>query len=220
MLIENLSIKHLKREPLKKTNQKPPLFLLIHGYGSNEKNLFPFASSLPTYAFIISLQALHKLDYESFAWYEISFFEGKKNFNLAQALESSERISKFVDEAIHYYNLDKENVWLCGFSQGAILSYSVALNHPKKVKNILALSGFFQKEFLINAEKENKNYEHLNFFISHGLQDQIIPIEWARSGKKNLDHYKVSYLYKEYEMGHEISEENYNDLLNWINNHL
>jgi phospholipase/carboxylesterase len=41
-----MTLKYLIREP-KIKKDKNPLLLLLHGYGSNEEDLFSFASELP-----------------------------------------------------------------------------------------------------------------------------------------------------------------------------
>ena len=219
MLENKLSINHLIREPLKKTNTPPPLLLLIHGYGSNEEDLMNVSKEFPAEFFIISLQAPYQVDFGRYAWFSIDFFEEKKTYNIRQAISSLELISLFITQAISYYNLNETNVWLCGFSQGAILSYALALNYPKKINKIIALSGFLSKE-LIKMGKEPNIYSHLEFFISHGQQDDIIPIEWVKDTLKFLTNYKVSYLYQVYKAGHQINQENYIDLLTWINSKL
>jgi phospholipase/carboxylesterase len=42
----SLSLHHLVKEP-KIKKDKNPLLLLLHGYGSNEEDLFSFANELP-----------------------------------------------------------------------------------------------------------------------------------------------------------------------------
>ena len=49
-------IKYIERLPVVKT-EKTPLFVLIHGYGSNEEDLFSFAQDLPQNAHIVSVRA-------------------------------------------------------------------------------------------------------------------------------------------------------------------
>ena len=73
------------------------------------------------------------------------------------------KILNFIDEAIEAYQLDAKNITLLGFSQGTILSYSVALSYPEKVKNVIALSGYINEKILLEGY-ESKKREHLNFY--------------------------------------------------------
>ena len=50
-----------------------PLLVLLHGYGSDENDLFSFADELPNELFILSLRAPHKLQPYGNAWYAINF---------------------------------------------------------------------------------------------------------------------------------------------------
>ena len=63
----NLSLEYLIREPKIKKDSNP-LLLLLHGYGSNEADLFSFASELPEDYYVISARAPYDLQYGSYAW--------------------------------------------------------------------------------------------------------------------------------------------------------
>lgn len=207
-------IKYLERKPRVEMD-KNPLMLLIHGYGSNEADLFSFADDLPDEFHVISVQAFHTLGQGMFAWYEIDFINAEKFNNIPQGLESRDKLVEFIDSITAQENLDKENVWLCGFSQGAILSYSIALNFPNKVKNIAILSGYPEPE-LIGQISIRPEFADLNFYISHGIDDMVIPIEWARNGKPFLEKLGIKNVYHEYNGGHGIVPQNYADLMAWM----
>lgn len=212
----NLSIQHIIREPL--TNiQHPPMFLILHGYGANEKDLFSLFQNQCANFFIISLRAIYALSNGGYSWYEI--FSTNKNFsiNLFQANEARKKIIHFIYEAISYYNLDIKNIWICGFSQGGILSYSISLHHSDIIKKAIILSACPYTELLPQYKKEIMH--NLNFFISHGKYDKIIPIELARKINQILNFYKIrNYLYQEYNSGHALNEIIIQDLMKWINN--
>ncbi len=70
------SLTYLVREP-KVSADKPPLLILLHGVGSNEKDLFSFATHLPDKFRIISARAPIELGPSSFAWYQVDFSSGK-----------------------------------------------------------------------------------------------------------------------------------------------
>lgn len=67
-----LALEYLIREPKVKTD-KNPLILLLHGYGSNEQDLFSYASELPEEYYVIAARAPYDLQYGSYAWYAINF---------------------------------------------------------------------------------------------------------------------------------------------------
>ena len=61
------------RQPKTKTEENPPLLMLLHGYGSNENDLFAFAEYLYPSLLVISLRAPHALPMMVHAWYSIHF---------------------------------------------------------------------------------------------------------------------------------------------------
>lgn len=210
-----LSLYHLVREP-KIKKDKNPLLLLLHGYGSNEEDLFSFASELPEDYYVISARAPYNLMPGAYAWYAINFDADEKKFSdLDQAKTSRDLIIKFVDELVSNYPIDAEKVTLIGFSQGCILSYSVALSYPQKVQRIVGMSGYFNEDIAIENYKVN-DFSNLQIFASHGNADQVVPVEWARKAKPTLDSLGIKNVYKEYPVGHGVAPQNFYDFRNWL----
>lgn len=210
-----LSLDYLIREPKIKLD-KNPLILLLHGYGSNEADLFSFASELPDECYVISARAPYDLQYGSYAWYAINFDADENKFSdLDQARESRNLIAGFIEELIANYPIDANNITLLGFSQGAILSYAIALSHPEKIKNVIALSGYANED-IMEPNYQNNDFSQLRIFQSHGTVDQVIPIDWARKTKPFLDNLNIASVYKEYPIGHGISPQIFNDFKNWL----
>lgn len=206
---------YLIREP-KVILDKNPLLLLLHGYGSNEEDLFSFASELPDHYYIISARAPYPLPPYGNAWYAIDFDANMNKFsNDEQAIESRDLIVEFIDELIQKYPIDSTKVNLIGFSQGAILSYAIALSYPEKVNKIVALSGYFNQNIMKDGY-ENNDFSKLSFFISHGTVDQVIPVEWARKNSEVLNLLKVSNEYHEYNVGHGVAPQNFYDFKDFL----
>ncbi len=210
-----MNLHYLIQEPKIKLD-KNPLLLLLHGYGSNEEDLFSFAPELPEDCFVISVRAPYNLEPYGNAWYAIHFDADENKFSdNEQAKESVEIIATFIDEIVKQYPIDESNVTLIGFSQGAILSYATALTYPEKVRKVAALSGYLNQEIL--PQKLNMEaISHLKLFISHGSVDQVIPVEWARKAKPALENLGLSVEYQEYPMGHGVSPKNFFDLKAWL----
>jgi len=208
-----LSLDYLVRAP--KTNiENPPLLILLHGYGSNENDLFSFANELPDELLIISAKAPLTLMPNSYAWYTIHLdnIEGKFS-DIPEAIKARDTIATFIDEIKQLYTV--RETFLLGFSQGTILSYAVALNYPKKVQHVIALSGYINDE-LLPETFDKSNYKNLDFFISHGTVDQVLPLEWAQNAPPFLNNLNIQNNYKEYPVGHGVAPQNFYDLKEWI----
>ena len=213
--MQQLSLEYLIREP-KTSIKNPPLLIMLHGYGSNEHDLFSFANELPDELFIISAKAPLTLMPNSHAWYTIHLdnIEGKFS-DIPEALKARDTIANFIDEIKATYEVDTNNTFLLGFSQGTILSYAVALNYPEKIQHVVALSGHINDE-LSPETFDAANYKNLDFFISHGTVDQVLPLEWAQNAPPFLNNLDIKNTYKEYPVGHGVAPQNFYDLKNWI----
>ncbi len=212
--MSNLSLQYITR-PAKDTTKKAPLLLLLHGYGSNEEDLFSFASELPEEYFIVSARAPYNLEPTGYSWYDIYFTETEKVSNTKEAIISRDTIVKFIDELIATYPIDAKNVNLLGFSQGTILSYAVALSYPEKIKNIVALSGYINEDMLIEGF-EKKDHSHLDFYISHGSVDQVIPNFLANKAPEFLSKLEIKNSYREFPVGHGVAPQNFEEFKQWL----
>lgn len=211
---KNLSLHHIIRESTLTGNA--PLLILLHGYGSDENDLFSFASELPEALFIVSAKAPYPMEPFGNAWYAINFDaeKGKWSDN-EQAIQSRDLISTFIDEVISNYPVDRNNVSLLGFSQGCILSFAVALTYPEKVKNIVALSGYVNKDIIPDNFAE-KDYSNLNFYCSHGSVDQVIPVQWAQQTPPFLNQLHIKHKYSEFPVGHGVAPQNFYEFKEWL----
>ena len=210
-------LQYIVRQP-KTIAENPPLLILLHGYGSNEQDLFSFAEELPDEFLIISAQAPNALGAGSYAWYAINFDDVNGKFSdLKQAKESIDKIAIFIDEIKEKYNTASDKTFLLGFSQGAILSYSLSFFYPNKVQHVIALSGYINTELLpASISKEIKT----DYYCSHGSVDQVLPIEWARKSKPFLDNLDFKNAYSEYPVGHGVAPQNFYSFKTWIEERL
>ncbi len=208
-------LQYLIKPPKVKT-EKAPLLVLLHGYGSNQDDLFGFAPQLPQNAYVVSFQAPHSLMYNSFAWYAIYFDQNSDKFSdIPQAQNSLQLIKASVEALCQEYPVDKDNITLIGFSQGAILSYALALSYPQMFKKIVALSGYFNAEMCLEGHGQN-DFSTLQIFASHGTDDQVIPIDWARQSKETLLQKNIKLTYLEYPVGHGVAPQNFIDFTSWL----
>jgi phospholipase/carboxylesterase len=207
------NLKYIVRIP-KIPSEKPPLLILLHGYGSNEQDLFSFAEELPDHLLIVSAQAPLSMGVGSYGWYSINFDDINGKFSdLKEAKESIDKIAIFIDQIKKKYTTNPDKTFLLGFSQGAILSYSLSFFYPNKIQHVLALSGYINTELL----PENISLEiKTDYYCSHGSVDQVLPVEWARNSKPFLDKLNFKNVYSEYNVGHGVAPQNFYSFKSWI----
>ena len=211
-------LQYIVRQP-KKATTKPPVLILLHGYGSNEEDLFSFASELPDELLIVSARAPFDMNFGGFAWYAITLDANDEKFSdLEEARSSLTKIASFIDYVKTTYNTAPGQTFLLGFSQGAILSYALSMNYPNKIDHVIALSGY------LNEDLTPSNLGQLNiatqYYISHGTVDQVLPVEWARKAPKYLTKHKLAHVYSEYPVGHGVAPQNFYSFKKWIEERL
>lgn len=220
MEADTFTLYHLIRKP-KKPVEKAPLVIMLHGYGSNEEDLFSFAEDLPDELFIISVRAPYPMAPYGNAWYAIHW-QGSADGKFSddnQAVISREKIIQFLDEVTTEYPVDPNNVTLIGFSQGSILSFAVALSYPEKIKNVIGLSGYIN-ENILKEGYQNNDFSNLSVYSSHGTADQVIPVAWARKTKPFLDSLGIENTFSEFPVGHGVAPQNFRELKQWLEEHL
>jgi phospholipase/carboxylesterase len=190
--------------------KKYPALFVMHGMGSNEQDMLSLVNGLDDHFYIFSVRG-HLTQGPGFAYFTIQGF-GKPHREVFD--EGINKLIGFIDYALESYPLDSEKVYLMGFSQGAIVSMTLALTLGNKIKGVVALSGyipqFVKEEYMINTNDE------LSLFISHGEYDQVLPFEWGKENVEYFTHLGVPVTFKSYRDGHTVTLENLRDFQSWI----
>ena len=210
-----MNLHYTVREPQNITPQTT-LLILLHGYGSNEQDLFSFVPNLPEDWLIVSFRAPFRTEYEGFSWYDIDLMNEETRIDVGQAKESQTAILQSILQVTNHYGLTDNATHLCGFSQGGILSYALALNNPELFSKVACMSCYLEERLFENTTLEKKKIEKLRFFISHGTDDAVIPLEWARKAADYLYETGAYFSFREYMSGHGVNQKNYMDLMDFF----
>lgn len=214
-LQEGLSLKYLVREPFEKSAH-PPVIILLHGYGSNEADLFELKSMFPQKILVVSARAPYKIAENAFQWYQSEKVNGMSDGNATDLKNSTAAIRKFIAEIVKKYDADPAKVYLSGFSQGAIMSYEVGLTTPELLKGIAPLSGKILSS-LKPQIKQTAALKKLAIFIGHGDADSRIYYKDAVASNQYLKSLGLSPVFHTYKgMQHSISEQEMKDLVQWL----
>lgn len=169
--------------------------------------------------FVVSARAPNTLAPGSYAWFQIEFTPAGPVIDPREAEESRVTLLRFIDELIAAYRLDSKRVYLLGFSQGAIMSLSLALTRPDKVAGIVAMSGRILPEVL-PLMAPPAALDGLPIFVVHGTADPVLPIAYGRASRDRLAELPVALTYREYSMGHEVTMESLQDVADWLRERL
>ena len=205
---------HLVRRP-DEGSGPPPLLVLLHGVGSHEEDLFSLEGSFNPGWLVISVRAPLTMRPGSYSWFPIQFSAEGPVIDPDQAEKSRRLIVVFLDWAVKEYGADPHRVVLAGFSQGAIMSASVALTEPEKVKAAVLMSGRILPEVLplvAPVDRLNKTA----YLIVHGTQDEVLPIPHGRASRQTLRSLGIEPEYHEFAMPHTISDESLSLVVEWV----
>jgi phospholipase/carboxylesterase len=213
------SLFHQVAPPRSGLGGKPPLLLLLHGYGANEDDLFSLAPYVDERFMIVSARAPIMLQPVSYAWFNLGFTPQGIIVNPDEVESSRRTIHKFIGEIVEAYECDPNSVYLMGFSQGAMLSLAVALTYPGSAAGVVAMSGRVLPQAL-GQVTDKDTLTGLPIFLAHGSRDMLIPINHGREARAKLSELPIELTYREYDMGHEISYDSLKDIVEWLKERL
>ena len=192
------------------TAGKQPAIFLLHGMGSNEEDLPQLVQDFKDSHHIFSLRGPIVFD-PGYTFFTIEE-EGKPIRAVFD--EVLTYIQSFIQEAIVEFGLDEEQIYVLGFSQGAVLAQSLALTMGSVIRGVVALSGYVPD--FVKMDYAQQPVDHLNVFISHGEYDYIIPPHWGKESKEYFESLGANVTFKTYNDGHGVTPENHQDLVAFL----
>lgn len=192
-----------------------PTLILVHGRGSNEDDLLGLAPHLDPRFHFVSVRAPFLFPYGGFMWYDSSVI-GKPEPK--QFFESLNLLTTFIEDLPKKHPVDPKRIFLFGFSMGSIMSLATALTRPELVRAVVAHSGYVPE-----AEKLNYRWsgqQQTEYFLAHGTEDPVIPVHFGRRSDELMKKTNAKYIYKEYPIGHTISDESLADISRWLSERL
>ena len=202
-------------EPKRMVGEKSPAVILLHGRGADENDLLGLSQYLDERLIVFSVRAPYPFEFGGYTYFRLN---DDGTAEPVMFLESYKRMMKFAEGVASLTEVNPKKIFLLGFSMGTIMLYAMSLTHPEKFAGVIAQSGFVrdhpQLEFKWNSLSD------CGFFITHGVNDPVIPVEAARDTRKMFLKSNAKFIYKEYPMGHEISGESLADVVEWLQKQL
>ena len=202
------------------TLQPPPpkpasLLVLLHGVGGNESNLATLGAAAGKDTLVVLPRGPIRLGPEAFGWFRVAFTGNGPQIVASEADASRRALIDFIGQLQQAHGVDPAHTVVAGFSQGGILSASVALTAPERVAAFAVLAGRILPEiepWLTDAQ----HLAALRGYIAHGTHDDKLPVSWAQRASDWLDRLGVEHLTKLYPAGHELAAAMRADFLAWL----
>lgn len=187
-----------------------PTIFCLHGIGHTENHMLQVVEDLKDECILIGIRG--HLPYENgYCYYELKGYGNPVRPLFDKAVD---KLIDFMEDISNKYPIDPQQRYLIGFSQGAILSMTLALMLGEKIKGIVPMNGYIPN--FVKKEYPIKSIEHLSVFHCQGDTDPIFPLHIGFENdtylRKNAHKVKCSI----YPNGHKISENAKQDVINWL----
>ena len=208
----------MRLQRLVRPSTAPPgeqhLLVLLHGLGSDEKDLFSFSSQLDSRLVVVSLRAPGKHLYGGYRWFDLDIRGGKAECDIREATANLEILKEEGAQLQVEHSIAAERTIWGGFSQGAIMTLALGLARPDLMGGLLLLSGATLPEL---TPKTSPGFEGMQVLVQHGLYDTTLPLALGRQVAEACTRFGGVTQYMEYPMGHGVSQESLNGVDEWLN---
>jgi phospholipase/carboxylesterase len=191
----------------------PPLIVLLHGSGADERDMIGLWSQLPDTFVVVSPRAPFADSGGGYRWY-------RKDRRDADIGFSRKIVDLVVENAIKRFDVDPSRVFIGGFSQGAVMTYDLALQEPGRFRGAAVLSGVLMPidQAALSARTD---WSRASFFIAHGTADDRIPFKAATGAQAALAAHGVPTAFHAYPgMRHAVGGAETRDLSAWLGSRL
>lgn len=191
--------------------QGSPLLIVMHGFGSNEADLFSLAPALPSRFTLASLRAPFVLQ-DGFAGMPGAYAW----FDIGQA-EDRSKIDASVAAVIEWLNTLEgfSSIGLMGFSQGGVMALQLARTRPERFAYLVQLSGFTHPAPHDGDSVLEAMQPRIPAFQAWGSRDAIIPPQATELTRE----WMAAHLDTEahgYEMEHAVIPEEISDIVAFL----
>ena len=184
--------------------------VLLHGRGADELDLVPLLDLLDPERRLLGLTPRGPLSLPPGGahWYAL----GELGYpDPPTFLATFERLAEWLDGI----GFPPERTVLGGFSQGAVMGYSLALGPGRSSPAALvALSGFIPT--VPGFELDLAGRAELPVAIGHGARDPVIGVEWGRKARATLEAAGLEVVYREAPLPHAVDPSFLAALAPWL----
>ncbi len=195
-----------------------PVLLLLHGRGSDERDLLSLAPHLPPRFALVAARAPFAAAPWGYgpgwAWYR---FTGGRAPEPESFLSSLDALGELIGGLPQALGFAPGELVLGGFSQGGTTAVGYALSAREAaarppVARVAVLSGFLPESPAVHLHAA----AGLPVFWGHGWHDGSIPFAWGEEGRAALRAAGARVTARDYPMGHGISPAELRDLATWL----
>ena len=177
--------------------KKPRLAILaLHGWTGNALSMEPISKSfnypntkwvLPQAPYFAKETSQNRKEDPviGYSWSE-STLRGR-DYPKSRSLEKSMIMISQCIHDLENEGFDKKNIFILGFSQGAIFSIWFTINQKFSLGGCISIAGGFKKEKLRISKSITQESRGTSILLMHGQNDKIIPPEESQNTYQIFD---------------------------------
>ena len=147
-------------------------------------------------------------------WYDIRALPIDVDPDTRNIRDSAQRVRGLIERE-NQRGVPSARILLAGFSQGGAIALHAGLRHDQPLAGVIALSACLHMADEAAAERHPANRQ-TPFFLSHGSQDDVVPIALGRAAADRLRELEYAVEWSEYPMGHSVHPEQIRVLRDWM----
>lgn len=197
--------------------QPAPLFIALHGYGANKRQMMREAQRMAPDGFAIaSLQGFHQhMKEPREAGGPLRFgFGWLTNFKSDESVTVHHRALLDLIKTLTGGGVaDPARVFLLGFSQSCALNYRFAFTHTEVLRGIIGICGGIPGDW-----ESSEIYQTTTAAIFHlaGTRDEIYPPARVENFQSQLQTRARNVEFRSYDAAHEIVPAMRDDIREWL----
>jgi phospholipase/carboxylesterase len=208
--LDSIVIKPEKELPVKN------VIILLHGYGGSGKDISTLSLNWKRYLqnTIFLCPNAHEtcsINSKGFQWFDLT--KDDPQYVLKEVKKAEKILNQFIEEVKEKFKIQNNDIFLCGFSQGCMMSINIGLTAKEKFNSIVGFSGKIIDQDDLKKRKNNST----DVLLFHGDQDDVVSPTFLLEAKDFLlrnDISVITHLIKS--CGHNIPIEASSLALNYI----
>ncbi|AKV55812.1 phospholipase/carboxylesterase [Bifidobacterium actinocoloniiforme DSM 22766] len=202
-----------------RSNPRRPLFLLLHGWGSNEEDIADLMRYVAPYNDYASLRASMTVPGSErgmfgpgYTWFHRSLPQGEDLDRDGLAAATA------VDEWVRANLSDEREVVTMGFSQGGMLAAHLLRINPERYRAAISLSGFLAPGLVPDSAPADNRLADMEkpVFHGYGTADQVVAPYEARAFDAWLDEHTWLRSRSYDGLDHAVSQAELSDIRQWL----
>lgn len=191
-----------------------PLLIAVHGYGAHKRYMMREARAVAPDNFVIaSVQAPHQHFRQTDNGYKIGFGWLTEHRPEEYVKLHHDFLLRVIDKLVDDGVIDREKIYLYGFSQACALNFRFAFTHPEVARAIVAVCGGIPGDLETNPIYRPFSADTLYLY---GDDDEFYTQEKFAGYEEKLRSMLENFTTKKYSAKHEITDEMRDDIREFL----